>query len=105
MPPDRRATLSKLLIRVYRQGYAAGQSKGPVAGNGPEMESQVDGDFKGWEGETTVKLTNGQVWKQTEYHYEYYYAYMPKATIYSAGNTYKMKVDGTSRAVGVQRLR
>jgi hypothetical protein len=49
------------------------------------LETQVDGDFKGWEGETVVKLMNGQVWQQTEYHYEYHYAYMPKVLIFSSG--------------------
>jgi hypothetical protein len=48
---------------------------------------------------------NGQIWQQTEYHYEYHYAYMPKVLVYPSGGGYKMKVDGTSQAIGVQRLR
>ena len=64
------------------------------------IESQIDGEFEGWEGETIVKLTNGQIWQQTEYHYRYHYAYMPKVLIYRSGSGYKMKVDGIERAVG-----
>ena len=69
------------------------------------VESQIDGDFNGWEGETIVKLMNGQIWQQTEYHYEYHYAYMPNVLVYPSGGGYKMKVDGTDEAVGVQRLK
>ena len=69
------------------------------------IETQVDGEFEGWEGETVVKLMNGQVWIQTEYHYEYHYAYMPDVLLYQSGGGWKMKVEGTSKAVGVEQLR
>jgi hypothetical protein len=69
------------------------------------IESQIDGDFEGWEGETIVKLTNGQIWQQTEYHYHYHYAFMPRVIVYPSVAGYKMKVDGIDRAVGVTRLK
>ena len=69
------------------------------------IESQVDGNFNGWEGETIVKLTNGQIWQQTEYHYRYHYAFMPKVLIFKSGTGYKMRVDGVDRPVGVNRLK
>jgi hypothetical protein len=69
------------------------------------VETQVDGDFTGWEGKTIVKLMNGQIWQQTEYHYEYLYAYMPKVLVYPSGGGFKMRVEGTSQPIGVQRLR
>lgn len=69
------------------------------------IETQVDGTFNGWEGETIVKLTNGQIWKQSEYYYHYHYAYRPKVMVYQSGGTYKMKVDGVDKAVGVELLR
>jgi hypothetical protein len=28
------------------------------------IESQIDGDFEGWDGETIFKLTNGEIWQQ-----------------------------------------
>jgi hypothetical protein len=71
-------------------------------GQGVPIESRIDGEFEGWEGETIVKLMNGQIWLQTEYHY--HYAYMPEVLIYSSGSGYKMKVDGVNRAVGVRRI-
>jgi len=41
------------------------------------IESQIDGDFEGWEGDTIIKLMNGQIWQQTEYYYYYTYSFMP----------------------------
>lgn len=69
------------------------------------IETKVDGEFEGWEGETVVKLMNGQVWIQTEYYYEYHYAYMPDALIFQSGGGWKMRVEGVNKAVGVQQLR
>jgi len=69
------------------------------------IETQIDGDFEGWEGETIVKLMNGQIWQQTEYYYHYHYAFMPKVTIIKSGAGYKMIVDGIPKAIGVTRLK
>lgn len=67
------------------------------------IESQINGEFNGWEGETEYQLTNGEVWKQCTYNYEYTYAYMPDVLIYSAGGGYKMQVEGTT--ADVQRIK
>lgn len=61
---------------------------------------QVEDEWEGWEGDTIVKLTDGSVWRQEEYHYEYRYAYRPRVTL--SGNT--MFVEGMSRGVRVSRL-
>lgn len=95
------------MIRMYQQGYRAarGADRLSAYSGTRAMETQIDGEFSGWEGETVVKLLNGQIWQQSEYHYEYLYAYMPKVLVYVAGGGYKMKVDGVSKAIGVQRLK
>lgn len=62
-------------------------------------ESKIDGEFNGWEGETAYRLTNGQVWKQCSYSYEYTYSYMPEVLIYNTGTGYKMQVEGTNADV------
>ena len=69
------------------------------------IESSINGTFNGWDGETVVKLMNGQIWKQSAYHYEYHYAYMPKVLIYKSDTRYKMLVDGTDEAVSVERIK
>lgn len=69
------------------------------------IESKVDGEFEGWEGETIVKLMNGQIWQQIAYYYHYHYAYMPEVLIYNSDGGWKMKVEGVDKAVWVQRLK
>lgn len=69
------------------------------------IESQIDGEFKGWSGETIFKLTNGQIWQQSNYSYTYSYSYRPKITIYSASGGCKLKVDGLCDTIGVKRLK
>jgi len=69
------------------------------------IHSNIEDEFEGWEGETIIKLDNGQIWQQTEYYYHYHYSYRPKVIIYNSGYGYKMKVDGVDKSVGVQRLK
>ena len=61
---------------------------------------QVEDEWEGWDGDTIVKLTDGSVWRQEEYHYEYRYAYRPWVTL--SANV--MFVEGMSRGVRVSRL-
>lgn len=68
------------------------------------VESQIDGDFNGWEGETIYKLMNGQIWQQASFTYTYSYSFMPKVIIYQDGSRYFMQV-GDTKAVHVRRLR
>ncbi len=70
------------------------------------IESRIDGDFNGWEGQTVYKLTNGQIWQQTDYHYHYHYAYSPEVLIYqSISGVIKMHVKGdTDQEISVHRI-
>jgi hypothetical protein len=118
LTPEQRAGVVRLLQEAYQLGMQQPQgqeattvpravpSPGRTGAAGASViETNVDGEFKGWEGETIVKLMNGQIWQQTEYHYHYHYAYMPKVLIYRSGGGTKMKVDGVEKAVGVQQLK
>jgi hypothetical protein len=64
------------------------------------LNSRISGSWTGWSGNTIVKLTNGSVWEQVEYHYEYRYAYRPEVIVANG----KMQVAGMNRAVRVRRL-
>lgn len=68
------------------------------------IESQIDGEFTGWRGDTVFRLTNGQVWRQRRYAYHYQYAYRPKVLIYREGSRYKMKVAGVNGELEVERV-
>ena len=87
----------KLNVQSLSSGRSAGTSSGGI------IESQIDGDFNGWEGETIYKLMNGQVWQQVS-GYSYSYSFMPKVLIYQEGGRYFMQV-GDKKAVQVRRLR
>lgn len=69
------------------------------------IESRIDADFEGWEGETIFKLSNGQIWQQASYAYHYHYAYSPRVIIYKTLNGYEMKVDGIDDKILVKRLK
>jgi hypothetical protein len=63
------------------------------------VDSRIDGDFNGWDGETENTLTNGQTWKQAAYKYTYKSAYRPSALVYRGGSGYIMEVKGTRATV------
>ena len=57
-------------------------------------EGRIDGDFKGWEGETVYKLQDGHIIQQAGYHYHYHYAYAPAVIIFQTKTGLMVKVDG-----------
>ncbi|MDF1628712.1 MAG: hypothetical protein P1U78_02850 [Alcanivoracaceae bacterium] len=63
------------------------------------IKSIINGEFKGWEGETSYELTNGQVWQQSHYKYKYKYSHRPEVLIYNPGGGHIMQVAGTSAKV------
>lgn len=89
----------KLNVSPLGGSYGGGNKNSNV------IQTRVDGEFEGWEGETIVKLANGQIWQQTEYYYTYHYSYNPSVMIYKANGSYKIKVDGVEKSVGVTRLK
>ncbi len=85
--------------------HKAIESQAGGGGCSGAIETQIDGTFEGWQGETIFKLTNGQIWQQSSYAYTYHYAYRPEVLIYSGGGGCKMKVDGVSDSISVKRLK
>ena len=69
------------------------------------IESQIDGDFEGWGGETIFKLVNGQIWQQSTYAYTYSYKFMPKVLIVPVRSGFEMHVDGVEGKIAVTRLK
>jgi hypothetical protein len=106
-PSRGRLAISGKTLNV--QQLAAGRALSPKprprnAASSEVISSQIDGDCEGWDGETIVKLTNGQIWQQSEYYYHYHYSFMPEVLIFRTGGGYKMKVEGIEKSVGVTRL-
>ena len=65
------------------------------------IESRIDGDFEGWDGGTTFKLTNGQVWRQVGNEYTFDYNFYPKVSIVSTQDGYQMQVEGMNKKISV----
>lgn len=68
------------------------------------IETQIDGDFEGWEGETIFEIMNGQIWQQSSYAYIYHCAYSPEVIIYNTSSGYVMKVEGVDETISVIKL-
>ena len=110
-----RMQLSKWLLEYTQTIMRTGQPAVPVqtvdAAPPPAIssrgtiESQIDGEFHGWSGDTIFKLTNGQIWQQTEYDYEYDYEYRPDVVIYWGSGCYKLKVEGIEETICVKRIK
>lgn len=69
------------------------------------VESTIDGDFNGWEGDTIVKLMDGSIWQQTDFKMSLSLSICPKVIIFNSGAQTKMKVEGNDAIVNVQRLK
>lgn len=77
----------------------------PSAETASVIETQIDGDFEGWDGDTVWKMANGQIWQQAEYSYTYSYAFCPEVVIYRSSGGWKMKVEDESEVVAVKRIK
>jgi hypothetical protein len=88
------------LLRSVQPSYPAPSSTGGEI----VVETCIDGDFEGWEGDTVFELCNGQVWQQASYDYTYHYAYRPDVTIVSTGEGYRMFVEGVSDSILVSQV-
>jgi hypothetical protein len=69
------------------------------------IETQIDGDFEGWEGETIFKMMNGQIWQQSSYDYTYHYAYSPEVLIYEFQGSWIMRVVDVDETINVIKLK
>ncbi|WP_313375035.1 hypothetical protein [Chishuiella sp.] len=72
---------------------------------GNAMETKIDGEFNGWDGETIFKMRNGTIWQQASYSYKYRYAYSPDVLIYSKDGSTYMRVEGMDDEIRVKRLK
>lgn len=102
--------LSEAEIRSLNNWVSSFLAKVVLATTGPVsteavIESQIDGDFEGWDGETIFKLTNGQIWQQASHAYHYHYAFMPEVVIYKTSGGYKMKVEDVEETIYVRRIK
>ena len=77
----------------------------PMADARLVIQSQIDGDFEGFDEDNIYKLMNGQIWIQVEYKYHYHYSFMPQVVIFENHGRFYMTVDGIKESVEVEQLR
>ncbi len=99
-----RTVAAALMPALFLAGFV-GVTFPPTVYAQKAIEAQIDGEFEGWEGETVVKLMNGQIWIQAGCHYEYHYSYNADVVLYQSDGVWRMKVDGMREAVTVEHLR
>lgn len=90
--------------RVGERKTSAPKVKRPTLSS-EVIESQIEGEFNGWDGETIFKLVNGQVWQQSTYAYTYSYKYRPKVMIIPANGGFAMQVEGMDQRIQVVRIK
>jgi len=66
-----------------------------------QLQTNIEGEFEGWDGDTVFIFANGNVLKQISYSYTYHYAYRPRALVYISGNQYYLMVDGVQETIMV----
>jgi hypothetical protein len=67
-------------------------------------QGQLKGVFKGFHNtETVFEFHSGSKWRQTEYKYNYHYAYGPSAKVVEDRGRYRLEVEGMSDTVEVTR--
>lgn len=72
-----------------------------------DINSQLVGEFKGWRGNTTFTLQNGQIWQQID-NTELFASKLvnPKVrVVYSNFSGWKLQVDGYNSWVKVKRVK
>ena len=60
-------------------------------------EGQVVSDFKGFSGDSVFELTDGTIWEEAEYKYEYHYAYRPDAVVVDGASGIEIHIEGMSQ--------
>ena len=96
----------KLIIKGKNIDIAQVSGGGARSSGGAGLiESQIEGEFTGWSGDTIFKLTNGQIWQQASYSYTYSYKYRPSVMIFSTSRGYELQVDGMDQRIVVKRLK
>jgi hypothetical protein len=69
------------------------------------VESQIEGTFQGWDGDTIFELTNGQIWQQAGPGVVVRVAVNPEAIIFRHPVFLELWVEGGADSVQVVQLR
>ena len=93
------------LVSVFLSSMIIVASFSNEVAQGAVIQSTITSKFEGFDHGNIYELQNGQIWKQTEFYIWIYTWIGPKVTIFPDGAGYKMKVDGISHPVKVERIK
>lgn len=66
-------------------------------------QRQLKGSVQGFRNRDTIfEFYGGKTWRQAEYKYLYYYAYMPHAKVVQEGGRAMLHIEGLSESVEVR---
>jgi len=68
------------------------------------IESKIEGEFKGWDGETIFNLSNKQTWQQSSPAVLKHQAKGPKVLIYEFKGAWMMRVENVEEVIEVKKL-
>jgi hypothetical protein len=97
-----------LVALLVLGGLTSGSRRAAAATSdcNPTIETNISGEYNGWDDEVIYKMDNGQIWQQANYHYHYHYAYHPSVIIYPTSHGCHIKVnDDDDEGVDVVRLK
>lgn len=97
---DYSATFGKGVYSPYAPGTKTLSDAGQRV-----IDTNIDGYFEGWHGNSIFVLMNGQIWQQSSYDYAFHYSYYPRVIIYKSGSVSKMHVEGLNKDINVIRLK
>ena len=66
-------------------------------------QSELDGNCKGWDGETTFKLCNGEVWEQAAFRVRHLYLSSPAVRVWRLGDASLLELEGSRELLPVKR--
>lgn len=65
----------------------------------------IRGATTGYKSDQIFELTNGQVWQQSRYAYDYHYQYRPDVLLDASGSQGRLKIENMDDWVDVRRIR
>lgn len=66
-------------------------------------QSELDGNCKGWDGATTFKLCNGEVWEQSAFRVRRLHLSCPAVRIWRLGDASLLELEGSRELLPVKR--
>lgn len=97
-------TGEQLVERYHITQPGGSSSSGSSGTSSSAVKSKITDEFEGYDYGNLYELDNGQIWKQTDYTYQYHYAYRPNVTIYKDGLYYYIHIDGMRKDAKVERV-